>query len=102
MTGRVPQDERFERLTAAVAARLGLTGPGGAGGGGFGSDALRVSGSTWAMLTRGRLVVTLPRARVAELIASGAGEPFDAGKGRRVKEWVALAEADDATWLAVS
>jgi hypothetical protein len=102
MADRVTLEERFERLTAALADRPGVTLPGEAGGRGFGSDALRVSGSIFAMLSRGQLVVKLPRARVAELIASEAGEPFDAGKGRPMREWVALPDADDATWLALA
>ena len=95
-------EDRFDRLAAALADRPEVTLPGETGGRGFGSDALRVSGSIFAMLSRDRLVVKLPRARVAELISSGAGEPFDAGKGRPMKEWVALTDADDATWLAVA
>jgi hypothetical protein len=95
-------EERFERLAEALAGRPGVTLPGMDGSRGFGSSALKAGGSIFAMLTRGRLVVKLPRARVAELIGSGAGAPFDAGKGRPMREWLALAEADDATWLALA
>jgi hypothetical protein len=97
-----PPEERFERLVGAFAGHPGVTLPGADGGRGFGSSALRADGSIFAMLTRGRLVVKLPRTRVAELIASGAGLAFDAGKGRPMKEWVALDDADDATWLALA
>jgi hypothetical protein len=93
-----PAEERFDRLAGAFAGRPGVTLPGEGGGRGFGSSALRSGGSIFAMLTRGRLVVKLPRARVAELIAAGAGEPFDAGKGRPMKEWLAVADAGDDAW----
>ena len=95
-------EERFDRLAAALADRPGVTLPGEAGGRGFGSDALRVSGSIFAMLSRGHLVVKLPRDRVAELIGAGAGLPFDAGKGRPLREWVALTVTDDEAWLALA
>ena len=44
---------------------------------GFGSDALKVRGKIFAMLSQGRLVVKLPRQRVDALVASGDGERFD-------------------------
>jgi hypothetical protein len=91
--------ERFARLVASFAGRPGVALPGADGGRGFGSSALKAGGSIFAMLTRGRLVVKLPRARVAELISSGDGEPFDAGKGSPMKEWLVVGDdADDAAW----
>lgn len=66
---------------------------------GFGSDALKVNGSIFAMVSNGHLVVKLPRERVAELIANGTGSPFDAGKGRPMKEWLTVTSDDDQIWL---
>jgi len=90
--------ERFEQLVGTFAGRPGVTPPGADGARGFGSSALKAGGAIFAMLTRGRLVVKLPRARVADLIASGAGEPFDAGKGKPMKEWLVVGAADDDVW----
>jgi hypothetical protein len=68
----------------------------------FGSYALKTRDRIFAMLVRGRLVVKLPRQRVNELIASGAGERFDPGHGRLMKEWLVLEPAADADWLSLA
>ena len=64
----------------------------------FGSEALTVNGSIFAMLTRGELVVKLPAARVAELVGKGNGMPFTAGKGRAMREWVVVMGSDPQEW----
>lgn len=69
---------------------------------GFGSSALSVYGSILAMLSRGRLVVKLPRDRVDALIESWTGGPFDAGKGRPMKEWLTVAVDAEETWMALA
>jgi hypothetical protein len=68
----------------------------------FGSDALRARGSIFAMISHGRLVVKLPAARVGALIGEGTGLPFDGGKGRAMKEWLAVTGGDDETWAALA
>lgn len=82
-------ERRFATLVKALAGRPGVTL--GSGKRGFGSDALQVNGRIFAMVTRGQLVLKLPPERVAMLVASGRGQPFDAGKGRPMQEWVVLA-----------
>ena len=83
----------FESLCDEYTGMSGVTVPD--GGSGFGSNAIKINKSIFAMLVDDRLVVKLPAARVAELISSGDGVPFDAGKGKPMKEWVGLT-ADDA------
>ena len=54
------------------------------------------------MLRRGHLVVKLPAPRVAALIGAGAGLEFDAGRGRPMRQWVAVVTADDDVWLSLA
>lgn len=61
----------------------------------FHSTGLSVGGKFFGFVTRGDLVVKLPAERVAELVESGDGSPFDAGKGRPMREWVRLRPADE-------
>jgi hypothetical protein len=67
---------------------------------GFGaSPGLRVGGKVFAMLVRGSLVVKLPRERVDELVASGAGTRFDPRHdGRLMKEWVTVPAGHELDW----
>jgi hypothetical protein len=68
------------------------------GGRGFGASALKVDSKIFAMVSKGELVVKLPRTRVEELIASGRGTRFDPGHGRVMKEWVAIAPRHSRSW----
>jgi TfoX/Sxy family transcriptional regulator of competence genes len=94
--------ERFARLVDEFADAPGVGLPGQSARRGFGSSALRVHGSIFAMVSGDRLVVKLPRARVDTLIGTGIGETFDAGKGRPMKEWLTVLGDDHETWLALS
>jgi len=68
----------------------------------FGSQALKLNGKIFAMLAHGRLVVKLRPDRVAALIGAGIGLPFDAGKGRPMKEWVSIADGHEEQWLSLA
>ena len=94
MTGTESQAALFESLCEEYAGVPGVTVP--TRGSGFGSKAIKINKSIFAMLVNDRLVVKLPAGRVAQLISSGDGLPFDAGKGKPMKEWVGLT-VDDAT-----
>jgi hypothetical protein len=95
MSSAQSQAALFESLCEEYAGVSGVTVP--EGGSGFGSQAIKINKSIFAMLVSERLVVKLPAARVAELISSGQGMPFDAGKGKPMKQWVTLSVDDDAS-----
>jgi hypothetical protein len=65
------------------------------------SNVLTVNGKIFAMLTNGKLVVKLPKGRVAAIVNAGHGEPFNPGHGRLMKEWVSVA-ADVEDWIALA
>ncbi len=91
---------RFAPLVAALAGRDGVTL--GSGRRGFGLGALQVNGRIFAMLSDGRIVLKLPSEQVSALLASGDGLAFDAGKGRPMKEWVALRETSAERTLSLA
>ena len=88
MSGTESHAALFESLCDEYTGVSGVTMP--EGGSGFGSNAIKINKSIFAMLVNDRLVVKLPAGRVADLISSGDGLPFDAGKGKPMKEWVGL------------
>jgi len=72
------------------------------GGRGFGARSLKVDGRIFAMCPRQHLVVKLPAAQVAQLIAENMGSAFDAGKGHPMPEWLTVQEDTSATWLRLA
>jgi len=70
---------------------------------GFGSAALTMEGRIFAMLTRGRLVIKLPKVRVEALVKDGWGVRFDANRGVEMnKEWLTVDPAHDADWTGLA
>lgn len=70
---------------------------------GFGSSALCVSGKIFAFLSSKEwFVVKLPRHRVDELVTARAGERFDPGHGRIMKEWLMVESAFEESWLPLA
>lgn len=100
MSDEAEAEARFARLAEAMTRMDGVAV--GSGRRGFGSGALHTNGRIFAMLTRGRLVVKLPRDRVASLVAHSEGLAFDAGKGKPMQEWVAIVTNDPEAWLALA
>ncbi|MGH8931355.1 MAG: TfoX/Sxy family protein [Egibacteraceae bacterium] len=103
----IAPQRRFATLVAAFADHPGVSSPDEPGGRGFGSAALKVNGSIFAMLSRGQLVVKLPQHRVQALINDGAGAPFTAGKTIPMRQWVKVPNdtqdiLDEDSWLALA
>jgi len=88
-------EDRYVELVRSFLGTPGVTQEGR----GFGSDALKVDGRIFAMVSsRGQFVVKLPRKRVDQLVAAGEGKRFDPGHGRLMKEWLALGPASSLDW----
>lgn len=94
-------EARFEALVDSLLDTPGVSPPS-PGGSAFGSNALKINNRIFAMLVRGRLVVKLPARRVDDLVQRGAGERFDAAKGRPMREWLALDPGSDLDWPALA
>jgi hypothetical protein len=91
-----------EAAFAAIASEL-LRKPGVSEGTGFGANpGLRAGSKIFAMLVRGELVVKLPAARCAELVAGGAARPFERGRGHPLKEWICVGEDAKSQWPALA
>src|SRR5919201_1570728 len=90
-------DALFARLVERFSADRSVTPPT-TKAGKFGSAALKVDGKIFAFLSQGDLVVKLPHDRVEELVDAGTGKPYDARRGKVMKEWVAIAPAQSRRW----
>jgi ethanolamine utilization protein EutA (predicted chaperonin) len=66
----------------------------------FGMACLKTGGKVFAGDWRGGLTVKVPADRVQEIVASGAGEQFDPGMGRKMREWALL--GPEADWVALA
>ena len=93
-------DALFEQLVARFDADPSVTPP--APGGKFGASGLKVGGKLFAMVSKGRLVLKLPRQRVDDLVESGTGERFDPGHGRLMKQWVTIEPRHGRLWPALA
>ena len=69
---------------------------------GFGSNALKVNDKIFASLTKGRLLLKLPEARVDALVKSKKATRFSTGVGRVKKEWVTVGPSTESEWLTLA
>jgi TfoX/Sxy family transcriptional regulator of competence genes len=80
-------DPRFAPVAAAFSKHRDVT-----AGTMMSSYGLKVNGKIFAMFGRGEFVAKLPKSKVDALVDAGAGERFDPGHGRMMKEWIAIAD----------
>ena len=64
-------------------------------------NVLSVNGRIFAMLTRGRFVVKLPKERVDQLVDQRICLNWGPGPGRLMKEWVAV-ESGKSSWVPLA
>ena len=92
----------YAKIVRALSSSAGVT-TGTKGRKGFGSSALRSKDKIFAMVSsKGAFVVKLPKQRVDELVAAGAGRRFDPGHGRIMKEWIELDSVSQDFWLGLA
>ena len=89
-------DPSFRPVVAAFARHRDVT-----SGKLMSSYGLKVNGKIFAMFGRKQFVAKLPKSRVDELVATGAGKHFDPGHGRLMKEWL-VAGAGAPDWLELA
>jgi hypothetical protein len=97
----VDAQARFNALVTELTGLPGVQPPDVEGGRRFGADTIRLDGSIVAMLVDGALVLKLPGDRVADLVASGRGTPWDGGQGRRMRQWIVVDDEDLVRTLAL-
>ena len=68
---------------------------------GRGSQGIKFGKKMFVMFYKGDLIVQMPPARIAELIADGIGEPFDPGTGTPMKNRVLVSSARKDAWIAL-
>ena len=96
--GAAPVDPRFAPVVDAFARDRQVS----YGGKGFGSNALKLNGKIFAMMSsKGKFVVKLPKDRVDELVRLGVGRYFDPGHGRLMKEWLAV-DVGTGSWVELA
>ena len=99
---RLEQERKFAEVVEVLRTAPNVS-HGGQAESGFGSSALKVNGKIFAMVSSaGAFVVKLPRQRVEALEASRVGKRFEAGKGRPMKEWLALDPKTEEEWLPLA
>lgn len=96
---RISPDAQYAAVIAALTHLPGVTV---ANKRGFGYGGLMVGGKLFATIQGQTLLLKLPANRVAGLISNGDGAPFDAGKGRPMREWIAVQCNERIDWLALS
>ncbi|WP_426516723.1 hypothetical protein ACPPVQ_18715 [Diaminobutyricibacter sp. McL0618] len=95
--------ERFDDIVTSFVGRPGVTPPAADVPRRFGSDALRVNGSVFCMVSSGsRFVVKLPAERVRALIEDGTGGPFTAGKKSPMRQWLVVTAAEPGLWESLA
>jgi len=62
---------------------------------------LSVNGKIFAMLTKGKFVVKLPRERVDQLVSQKDGVNWGPGTGRVMKEWIAI-KSGKGSWVKLA
>jgi len=94
-TAVVP-DPAFAPIVAAFAKDRSVT-----AGKLMSSYGLKVNGKIFVMFGRGKFVAKLPKQRVDDLVSDGAGERFNPGHGRLMKEWIAIESRTDS-WMELA
>jgi hypothetical protein len=93
---------RFAAVVEALGRQPGVS-HGAAASKRFGSAALKVHDKIFAMVSSdGHFVVKLPKGRVDALVGEGAGQRFDANRGRPMNEWLAVRPEAAEDWLALA